>query len=455
MKAGYKLIFSAVLSSAILLTGCSSKILGQAATTDKPLAFPGAEGFGKYTTGGRGGKVYIVTNLNDDGPGSLRQGVKAKGPRTIVFAVSGTIGLESPLKINNGDLTIAGQSAPGDGICIKNFTTTISASNVILRYLRFRLGDERKSEDDALNGNQHDSDIIIDHCSMSWSVDEAASFYYNHNFTMQWCIISESLTKSVHTKGPHGYGGIWGGEGASYHHNLLANHSSRNPRFSGSTTTMNPIDELVDFSNNVIYNWGMNSTYGGEKGKYNMVNNYYKPGPATPKNRRNRIVNPWSPYGQFYIAGNRVEGDEKISKDNWAGGVQGDHVDSARVNTAFKVEPIGLQSAEDAYKSVLKYAGASYKRDAVDERVLRETADGSSNAGGTHNGLIDSQIDVGGWPVLKSLPAFVDTDMDGMPDDWEKKNKLNADDASDASAYKLNKQYTNLEVYLNSLVAGK
>jgi pectate lyase len=416
---------------------------------DKPLAFPGAEGFGKYTTGGRGGKVFIVANLNDDGPGSFREAVKKKGARTILFAVSGTIELKSAITIHNGDLTIAGQSAPGDGICLRNHPVSIQANNVIIRFLRFRLGDTEGIESDAFSGNRNSENVIIDHCSISWATDECASFYRNRNFTMQWCIISESLNQSVHSKGEHGYGGIWGGEGASFHHNLLAHHTSRLPRFSGSSTTPNSPNELVDFRNNVIYNWAGNNTYGGERGKYNVVNNYYKPGPAT-KTKNTWMLNPSSPYGKFFVNGNILEGNKAASSDNWNGGVKVEYPDSAKTATAYAVEPIRDQSAQDAFESVVKYSGASLRRDAVDKRVIDEVCKGTASFGKSKNGIIDSQQDVGGWPELKSLPAEKDTDADGLPDTWEKKNKLNENDPADGSI--LSSGYTNLEVYLNALV---
>jgi hypothetical protein len=416
---------------------------------DSLIAFPGAEGFGKYTTGGRGGKVYIVTNLNDKGPGSLREAIQKKEPRTIVFAVAGTIALESTLNINYGNVTIAGQSSPGDGICIRNYAVKVNADNVILRYLRFRLGDEAKQQDDAISGISQ-KNIIIDHCSMSWATDECASFYRNRNFTMQWCIVSESLNHSVHEKGDHGYGGIWGGMGASFHHNLIASHTSRLPRFSGSSTTPNPPDELVDFTNNVIYNWEGNSTYGGELGKYNVVNNYYKAGAAT-KAKKPWIVNPTSSVGKFFINGNCLYNNDAVTKNNWLG-VKADYPDSAKATKSFQVVLISQQNADQAFDAVLKQAGASFKRDAVDSRIVEEVKKGVSKSGRNHTGIIDSQKDVGGWPELKSNAAPTDKDKDGMPDEWETKRKLNPASAEDASQFTLNKSYTNLEVYLNELI---
>ncbi|MGV3510327.1 MAG: pectate lyase family protein [Sphingobacteriaceae bacterium] len=438
------------------------------------VAFPGAEGFGRNASGGRGGKVIKVTNLNDSGPGSLRAAIDASGARIIVFDISGTIELKSRLLIRNDNVTIAGQTAPGDGICLRNYEVNVDADNVIIRYLRFRMGDTAQQEGDALGGRFH-KNIIVDHCSMSWSTDECVSFYANENFTMQWCLIAESLRNSVHGKGSHGYGGIWGGKNASFHHNLLANHDSRNPRFGEEAGKAFALTDLVDVRNNVLYNWGPgNSAYGGEAMNINIVNNYYKPGPATTKKERifsidkNKIAGTevYDIWGKFYIDGNYVEGSSKATDDNWSYGVfnqfHGSYgtvseADKAamRLNTAHTTnDNVTTHSALIAYERVLDYTGASLKRDAVDTRIILHTRNktfASAGSNGSTNGIIDTQADVGGWPNLKSLTAPKDTDNDGMPDDWETTKGLDPKIAN-ANAKTLSTGYDNIEVYINGLV---
>lgn len=447
---------------------------------EEALAFPGAEGSGKLATGGRGGKVIKVTNLNDAGAGSLRAAIEQTGKRIIVFEVSGNIALKSKLQIKNGDVTIAGQTAPGDGICIQDHEVNIAANNVIVRFIRFRLGDTYVTtiESDAFWGRDI-QDIVLDHCSMSWAIDETASFYHTKNFTMQWCMITESMNNSGHSKGAHGYGGIWGGTPATFHHNLIAHHTNRNPRFdgglrysSGSGTGIGQFgSDKVDYRNNVIYNWSGNSAYGGENGEYNIVNNYYKPGPATPSSKNKRIMQVSKDnttgaadpsaykvgYGTFYIDGNYVAGNATVTTNNWSGGVDYDTgITEAMVRKTTPFASVALTShtAEQAYEAVLSYAGASYKRDAVDTRITNEVRTGTATYKGSISalwGIIDTQKDVGGWPVLSSLASPTDTDGDGMPDTWETANGLNPNIAN-ANGRDLSSVYDNIEVYMNSLI---
>lgn len=430
-------------------------------------AFPGAEGHGMYTTGGRGGCVIKVTNLNDSGEGSLRAAVEASGSRIVVFEVSGTIALESKLFIRKDSITIAGQTAPGDGICIKNYCVYITASNVIIRYMRFRMGDEAMQEDDAVGG-QGSRNMIIDHCSMSWSTDECASFYANENFTMQWCLIGESLVNSVHEKGEHGYGGIWGGNKASFHHNLLANHSNRNPRLRGHKLNSPTDAELVDLRNNVIYNY-KGTCYGSEGGgNYNLVNNYYKFGPATGNNI-DKVLKVYvteaeynwleleGAHGVFYVEGNYVHGNTDVTRNNWKGVEIKPLItpEKAKSELEFDKGNITTDDAETAYQKVLAYVGASLFRDAVDKRTIHDAMTGTATimdgGNGSTNGFIDTQDAAGGWPLLNSLPAPLDTDGDGMPDEWEVAHGLNPNNRADSNGDRNNDGYTNIEEYINSL----
>lgn len=453
------------------------------ATMAQAPAFPGAEGFARYTTtGGRGGKVLHVTNLNDSGEGSLREALQnTSGKRIIVFDVSGTIALKSNLSIKYNDVTVEGQTAPGDGITLRDYTLENKANNVIIRFLRIRRGNAVDVNDGADSfWGRNRNNIIIDHCSMSWSIDETASFYDNKNFTMQWCTIAESLNNAGHDKGAHGYGGIWGGKSASFHHNLLAHHTNRCPRLNGArygwggtakdNYASSILAEQVDLRNNVMYNWGQgNGAYAGMGGYHNIVNNYYKYGPATKNKDRvfqcghtsnaSGEVIPVNTYGHFYINGNYVR--DKGENYDWKGVIVDDGNttvwDTIRLSEPIATGTVTTHSAQKAFDKVLAYAGASYKRDAVDARYAEEAKNGTATYKGSVTklaGIIDSQDDVQGWPVLKSKPKLADTDNDGMPDVWETANGLNPNDASDAATYTLDSKgyYTNIEVYCNSLV---
>lgn len=437
------------------------------------LSFPGAEGFGRFTTGGRGGKVYFVTKLGDDGSeGTLRYALNQKGPRYIIFKTGGTIYLESPLRIKEGNVTIAGQTAPGDGITVANYETFIAADNVVIRYMRFRMGDQKKYQGDAL-GARFIKNLMVDHCSMSWSTDETVSIYANENTTLQWCIIAESLRNSAHQKGAHGYGGIAGGKFASFHHNIYAHHDSRNPRLGEYAGSKFALTDLTDFRNNIIYNWGHNNVYGGEAMNVNIVNNYYKPGPATTTKQRivaidknekpeAEVYNIW---GKYYINGNVMEGNPEVTKDNWTEGVFNQmkssyHLTDKDKNSIKINQPHDIQnnvkthSAKEAYEKILQIGGASLVRDAVDLHVLKDVKNGSfiyKGSKGSTNGIIDSQNDVGGFPDLKAGKPLPDSDGDGMPDEWEIKHQLNPK-IGNANGRDLDENYDNIEVYFNDLV---
>lgn len=445
----------------------------KSAADPEPVAFPGAEGFGKYTTGGRGGTVMVVSNLNDKGPGSLRDAVEAKGARIIVFTVSGTIHLESPLSIK-ADVTIAGQTAPGDGICIADHPVTLGGNNIIVRYLRVRMGDKYQNKgmvdggggDDAFGGTRR-THIIIDHCSISWSTDECFSVYAGDSTTVQWNLVSEPLNYSYHFETGdkdferHGYGGIWGGQHLSAHHNLFAHCVSRNPRFNGAR--LGATKEFVDYRNNVIYNWGGNNVYGGEGGEYNIVNNYYRFGPSTSNTVKYRIVNPTKQenplidFGKFFVNGNFVDGSEEVSKDNSKGVHVGNNGDKEKVMVpgAFTAMAVTTQQALVAYELVLANVGASLPaRDTLDQRIINNVKYRTGRIidvqGGYPHGT-PYETTKNAWPALKKSAADRDSDQDGMPDLWEKINNLNPSRA-DAQEKNLDKHYTNIEVYINSII---
>ena len=493
-------------------------------------AFPGAEGHGRYITGGRGGEIRHVTNLNDSGAGSLREALQGNDAKTIVFDVSGYIDLKSQLDITS-NTTIAGQTAPYPGITLRYYTIYFGkCDNVIVRFLRFRRSQVKDVNDgaDATWGRKHNQ-IMLDHCSFSWSIDEVASFYDNNNFTMQWCTVSESLTNPGHSKGAHGYGGIWGGKLASFHHNLIAHVTNRAPRFNGARyqwdgykTNMyydqyqwgNYVQaENVDLRNCVMYNYQSGSAcYGGPGGGYiNIVNNYYKAGPSNNSNKTVTKVTvgasgnstPEELTGmtsRYFINGNYVTaaGSGKEANYDWKGvdydggtilvdgeryskdpnHMYGNNVTYAEKDGVDYVKikldepcPTGdvtTHTAEKTYEKVLAYCGASLYRDDVDSRNMEEVRTGTATYTGPVTkkpGQLDFINDPEGeqneaypsFPELSSenRPENYDTDGDGMPDEWETANGLNPNDANDANTFTVDTEkgwYTNVEVYMNSIV---
>lgn len=411
-----------------------------------PLAFPTAEGWGRHSWGGRGGRVLHVTNLDDDGPGSLRDAVNQSGARTIVFDVDGTIRLKTPLRVINDSITIAGQTAPGDGICLRDCPLSITASDVIIRYIRVRVGDRYAHDYDAVTGGAYGQhDVIIDHVSASWSIDECLSLYKTTNLTVQWCLVSHSLSHSRHTKGHHGFGGIWGGNGATWHHNLLADHTSRNPRFSSVEGTKN-----VDYRNNLVWNYGFKAAYGGGRyGEINFVANYYKPGPASIGPHLLDVADDGT--GLYYVTDNIVEGCDSISRDNslGVGGKSRAVALSCLIGHPFQHIAITQHAARDLPSVILPHVGCSHRRDSYDSRVVVEVTEGRPAF--TPTGIINTPSEAGGWPQLATAIPPADTDRDGMPDTWELSHGLNPSHP-DGHLHTLHPQYTNLEIYINSLV---
>ncbi len=453
-------------------------------------AFPGAEGGGKYSFGGRGGQVLVVTNLNDSGPGSLRWACEQGGARVIVFNVAGIIRLTTPLIIRAPYITIAGQTAPGDGVCVAGEAVWINTHDVVIRYMRFRRGETWVGRrDDAIGGNPI-GNIMIDHVSASWGLDENMSMYrhmYNDstgktedkfgtvNITIQNSIFSEALDTYNHS-----FGSTLGGENCTFMRNLWANNAGRNPSIGWNG--------VFNFANNVLFNWVHRSIDGGDyRAQYNIINNYFQPGPATPKNQvGHRILKPESGrsklgyrvYGRAHVAGNIMEGYPEITRDNWNGGVQiengsdaGEYKASIKWDKPLIMPKITLLEAGEARAYVLANAGATLpKRDAVDLRIVEQVRTGKINPlpdvtlpenefqhrrlprDSYKIGIITAISQVGGYPEYKGVP-YKDSDHDGIPDEWETKNGLNPNDPTDsAKASGSNSGYTNIEDFLNSVV---
>lgn len=443
------------VGAAMLLTlSTSALIAGDAGIEGGMDAFPGAEGFGRQTVGGRGGRVIKVTTLADDGPGSLRAALRAEGPRTVLFDLAGTIELERSIVLKSGHVTIAGQSAPGGGITLKNYGLVIKADEVIVRYLRSRPGSSSGEETDAISVGLG-RNIIIDHCSASWATDETLTVSPHDskglrdidNVTVQWSMITESLNDSVHSKGEHGYGSlVRGSAGArySFHHNLWAHHKARMPRPGNYVDAENdPQGPLFDFRNNVFYNWGSAASgYNSDKAsisRYNFVNNYYLRGADSTKSLAFDESNPGS---RLYFSGNFMNGE--LPQDPWSL-VRFKDGRSSGESEPFPVAAIHTQPADEAFESVLNRAGASLVRDSVDRRVIEQVRNGAGK-------LIDTVEQAGGWPLLGTGKARPDHDGDGIPDDWERHHGLDPADGADGNADVDGNGYTELEDYLNGLV---
>ena len=454
--------FIALILSGMLAIAATAPVSAYVLTP----AFPGAEGGGKYTTGGRGTRVYIVTTLEDYAEGeepikgSLRDAV-SEDNRIIVFDVSGVINLKETLRINCKNISILGQTAPGDGITVSGYATNVSNSeNVIIRYMRFRPGADNVYKGDSMDAlwGRSMKNFIVDHVSTSWSTDETMSLYRAENMTVQWSIIAESLTMSGHTKGRHGYGAIMGGVNTTYNHNLIANHTSRNPRLGGGTVEADYNDHIAHFDmrNNVIYNWGFNSCYGGGRSEANFVYNYLIPGPGTRQEVASRLMDAGEKDkpGSFFLKGNVLAGNEEVTADNSKGIYISESSapyttisDTPFLMDGIKARNLTTDTAEDAYTKVLAMAGATLpRRDAVDARIINEVKNGTGEFANRHE-------EVGGYPYTESVlrDPTLDADRDGIPDKWEMANGLNPDDPTDSQKFAPD-GYTYIEIYANSLV---
>lgn len=432
----------------LLLVGCKSVVVEKIC-----LAFPEAKGAGKLASGGRGGKVIEVTNLNNSGHGSLRWALTRTEPRIVVFCVAGYIDLNTPIKIENGNLTIAGHSAPGDGICLRGAGIEILTDNVVMRYIRIRPGGELSSQSDAIFATGVDN-VIIDHCSFSWATDEQCALFNNTNFTMQYCIISESLNNSTHPTLQQGSGAIWGGNNVTFHHNLFVHNKSRNPRIGYSDVDSAEISK-IEIVNNVFFNWSGSCMYGGEGCASKIVNNMFIPGPSLQDGRTPVVLRPLRPYGRFYLAGNTIEGFEQLTSDNMKGVTFPNDLTTNLIDSflnEIKVTEYTPSDTEDVLEEVLNTVGASLSRDEVDKRIVADVYRRSAAYG--NKGIIDSQDEVGGWPQLLTDDKIDDFDHDGMFDEWEEINALDPTDATDAKNNDLDDCYSNVEVYLNELILG-
>jgi pectate lyase len=417
-----------------------------------PPAFPGAEGFGTGTPGGRGGRVLFVRNLDDSGPGSFREAVSAKGPRVVVFRAGGLVTLRSPVVIDEPFLTIAGQTAPGGGICFRGQAVLIQTHDVVVRHLRFRPGDASGEEVDALTVGRGARNVVVDHCSATWAVDENLSLAGDvRDVTVQWCLIAEALNRSVHHKGPHGYGSLMRATGGvTLHHDLWAHNDARNPRLGDDYGR--PPWPLFDLRNNVIYDYGgIASGMTGDTLSANYVANYVRPGPSS-NTKRGVVVLTGTASVTYHVSGNVVERRPDVTEDNQLL-FDRQEADGRRLVTLverpFDAPAVRTTSAEDALGDVLRGVGATRpRRDAVDARIVRDV----ETRGGR---VIDSPRDVGGWPEYATGPVPADSDQDGLPDDWERARGLDPSDPTDAARQSGRGGYTHLEIYLNALAAEK